>query len=128
MSVSVNTPLETTHLSKRYGHTWALQDCTLALPAGRVAALVGPNGAPPSGILDHGKGPSLILVPMGLITHKEKIFGNVQIRVGGQLDHESIDRIQALVSNESPVAGEGGREIADPEIIQRSAVRGSGHL
>jgi len=37
--------LETTRLSKRYGKTWALQDCTLALPAGRVAALVGPNGA-----------------------------------------------------------------------------------
>jgi ABC-2 type transport system ATP-binding protein len=31
--------LETTHLSKRYGRQWALQDCTLALPAGRVAAL-----------------------------------------------------------------------------------------
>jgi ABC-2 type transport system ATP-binding protein len=45
MSVRVNTPLETSHLSKRYGRTWALQDCTLALPAGRVAALVGPNGA-----------------------------------------------------------------------------------
>ena len=37
--------LETTQLSKRYGKTWALQDCTLALPTGRVAALVGPNGA-----------------------------------------------------------------------------------
>jgi ABC-type multidrug transport system ATPase subunit len=41
----MSNALETTHLSKRYGHTWALQDCTLALPAGRVAALVGPNGA-----------------------------------------------------------------------------------
>jgi len=41
----MNNALETTRLSKRYGHTWALQDCTLALPAGRVAALVGPNGA-----------------------------------------------------------------------------------
>ena len=37
--------LETTTLSKRYGRTWALQDCSLALPTGRVAALVGPNGA-----------------------------------------------------------------------------------
>jgi len=37
--------LETTLLTKRYGKTVALQDCTLALPAGRVAALVGPNGA-----------------------------------------------------------------------------------
>jgi ABC-2 type transport system ATP-binding protein len=37
--------LETTNLSKQYGRTVALQGCTLALPAGRVAALVGPNGA-----------------------------------------------------------------------------------
>jgi len=41
----MSNALETTHLSKRYGRHWALQDCTLALPAGRVAALVGPNGA-----------------------------------------------------------------------------------
>jgi ABC-2 type transport system ATP-binding protein len=40
------TALEATRLSKRYGRgAWALRDCTLALPAGRVAALVGPNGA-----------------------------------------------------------------------------------
>jgi ABC-2 type transport system ATP-binding protein len=32
-------------LSKRYGRTWALRECTLAVPEGRVAALVGPNGA-----------------------------------------------------------------------------------
>jgi ABC-2 type transport system ATP-binding protein len=37
--------LEATTLTKRYGKTVALQDCTLALPVGRVAALVGPNGA-----------------------------------------------------------------------------------
>jgi ABC-2 type transport system ATP-binding protein len=37
--------LETDALGKRYGHRWALQDCSLHLPAGRVAALVGPNGA-----------------------------------------------------------------------------------
>ncbi len=41
----MSNALETTRLSKRYGRLWALQDCTLALPAGRVAALVGPNGA-----------------------------------------------------------------------------------
>jgi ABC-2 type transport system ATP-binding protein len=32
-------------LGKRYRRTWALRDCTLAIPAGRVAGLVGPNGA-----------------------------------------------------------------------------------
>ncbi|HYJ60546.1 MAG TPA: ABC transporter ATP-binding protein [Actinomycetota bacterium] len=37
--------LETTGVAKRYGRTWALRDCTLAVPAGRVAGLVGPNGA-----------------------------------------------------------------------------------
>jgi len=37
--------IETTALGKRYWGNWALRDCTLAIPAGRVAALVGPNGA-----------------------------------------------------------------------------------
>jgi ABC-2 type transport system ATP-binding protein len=37
--------IETSGLGKRYGSTWALRECTLAIPAGHVAALVGPNGA-----------------------------------------------------------------------------------
>ena len=37
--------IETRGLGKSYGATWALRDCTLAIPAGHVAALVGPNGA-----------------------------------------------------------------------------------
>ena len=37
--------IETSGLSKRYGSTWALRECSLAVPAGHVAALVGPNGA-----------------------------------------------------------------------------------
>jgi len=32
-------------LGKRYGRTWALRDCTLTIPEGRVTGLVGPNGA-----------------------------------------------------------------------------------
>ena len=37
--------IETNGLGKRYGRTWALRECTLAIPAGHLAALVGPNGA-----------------------------------------------------------------------------------
>jgi ABC-2 type transport system ATP-binding protein len=32
-------------LGKQYGRRWALRDCTLAIPAGKVVGLVGPNGA-----------------------------------------------------------------------------------
>jgi ABC-2 type transport system ATP-binding protein len=32
-------------LGKRYGRRWALRNCTLAVPAGRVVGLVGANGA-----------------------------------------------------------------------------------
>jgi ABC-2 type transport system ATP-binding protein len=37
--------VEASGLGKRYGSTWALRECSLAVPAGHVAALVGPNGA-----------------------------------------------------------------------------------
>jgi ABC-2 type transport system ATP-binding protein len=37
--------LEARALGKRYGSLWALSDCTLEVPRGRVTALVGPNGA-----------------------------------------------------------------------------------
>jgi ABC-2 type transport system ATP-binding protein len=37
--------IEANALGKRYGSTWALRECTLAIPEGHVAALVGPNGA-----------------------------------------------------------------------------------
>ena len=39
------TVLETQGLSKRYRRRWALDDCTLSIPAGHVVGLVGPNGA-----------------------------------------------------------------------------------
>jgi ABC-2 type transport system ATP-binding protein len=37
--------LETRGLGRQYGRRWALSDCTLDIPAGRVVGLVGPNGA-----------------------------------------------------------------------------------
>lgn len=43
--VTLAPMLETTGLGKRYGDRWALRDCTLRVPAGRVVGLVGANGS-----------------------------------------------------------------------------------
>jgi ABC-2 type transport system ATP-binding protein len=44
--------LKTEGLGKRYGKFWALRECELAIPEGRVAALVGPNGAGKTTLLE----------------------------------------------------------------------------
>jgi ABC-2 type transport system ATP-binding protein len=44
--------VESTDLAKRYHRIWALRECTLAVPAGHVTALVGPNGAGKSTLLN----------------------------------------------------------------------------
>jgi ABC-2 type transport system ATP-binding protein len=41
----VNAAIQASGLGKQYRRTWALRDCTLAIPEGHVAGLVGPNGA-----------------------------------------------------------------------------------
>jgi ABC-2 type transport system ATP-binding protein len=41
----VSAVIETSGLGKAYRRTWALRDCTLAIPEGHVVGLVGPNGA-----------------------------------------------------------------------------------
>ena len=60
MSMSMSV-VEASGLGKRYGSTWALRECSLAIPAGHVAALVGPNGAgktlPAAHRRDHLAGP-----------------------------------------------------------------------
>jgi ABC-2 type transport system ATP-binding protein len=48
--------VETSGLGKRFGRTWALRDCTLAIPHGHVVALVGPNGAGKTTLLNLAAG------------------------------------------------------------------------
>src|SRR5262245_50620581 len=43
--MNATAALQTDRLGKRYGRLWALRDCTLGMPQGRIIALVGPNGA-----------------------------------------------------------------------------------
>jgi ABC-2 type transport system ATP-binding protein len=58
-------------LGKRYRRRWALSDCTLEIPAGRVTGLVGPNGA--------GK-TTLLSLAVGLLT---PTTGTIEV-CGGQ--------------------------------------------
>jgi ABC-2 type transport system ATP-binding protein len=43
--MSTAPAITTEGLGKRYRRTWALRDCTLSVPAGRIVGLVGVNGA-----------------------------------------------------------------------------------
>ncbi len=52
----MNAAIEARGLGKRYGRRWALSDCTLSIPAGRVTGLVGPNGAGKTTLLNLATG------------------------------------------------------------------------
>jgi ABC-2 type transport system ATP-binding protein len=45
MGLREHPPVVAENLGKKYARGWALRDCTLEIPPGRVVALVGPNGA-----------------------------------------------------------------------------------
>jgi ABC-2 type transport system ATP-binding protein len=48
--------IEASGLGKKYGRRWALSDCTLSIPVGRVVGLVGPNGAGKTTLLNLATG------------------------------------------------------------------------
>ena len=58
--------IETNGLGKQYRSKWALHDCTLAIPGGKVVGLVGPNGAGKTTLLNLAVG--LLKPTFGTIT------------------------------------------------------------
>ncbi len=83
--------LEASSLGKRFRRRWALNDCTLAIPSGRVAGLVGPNGA--------GK-TTLLHLAVGLLA---PTTGTIEV-LGGQpaANRAQLGRV-GFVAQETPV-------------------------
>ena len=82
--------LEAAGLGKRYGRRWALRDCTLAIPAGRVVGLVGPNGA--------GK-TTLLSLAIGLLT---PTAGSISV-LGGRPGGPSQMARAGFVAQDTPL-------------------------
>jgi ABC-2 type transport system ATP-binding protein len=83
--------IETSGLGKRYHQTWALRECSLAIPAGHVAALVGPNGAGKTTLLNLAVG--LATPTAGVVT----VLGGMPAGSPGALDGI------AFVAQDTPV-------------------------
>jgi len=83
--------IESRGLGKRYRRTWALRDCTLGIPGGRVVALVGPNGA--------GK-TTMLHMAVGLITPTAGAVSVLGREPAGS--PEALNRI-AFVAQDAPL-------------------------
>jgi ABC-2 type transport system ATP-binding protein len=83
--------LEAHELGKRYGEQWALRNCSLAVPAGRVVGLVGPNGA--------GK-TTLLQLAVGLLSPSS---GHIELfRATPGKNREGLARV-GFVAQEAPL-------------------------
>jgi ABC-2 type transport system ATP-binding protein len=81
-------------LGKRYRRLWALSECTLDVPAGRVVGLVGPNGA--------GK-TTLLNLAVGLLTPNS---GSIEV-LGGRpaADAEQLAKVGYVAQDTPTYAG-----------------------
>lgn len=84
----MTTVLRAEGLGKKYGRKWALTDCSLDIPAGRVVGLVGPNGAGKSTLLN---------LSVGMLT---PTAGRVEI-LGSAPGSELLSKV-GFVSQDTP--------------------------
>lgn len=86
-------------LGKQYGRRWALSDCTLSVPRGRVVGLVGPNGA--------GK-TTLLHLAVGLL---RPTAGTIEVLGGRPRDDAGQLARVGFVAQDTPVYS--GLSVAD---------------
>ncbi len=86
--------LEASGLGKRYGRRWALSECTLSIPEGKVVGLVGPNGAGKTTLLHLGVG---LLAPTS---------GSIEVLGGHPADGPAqLGRVGFVAQDTSTYAG-----------------------
>jgi ABC-2 type transport system ATP-binding protein len=95
----MNAALETSAVGRKYGRRWALRDCTVAIPAGKVVGLVGPNGAGKTTLLQLAAG--LLTPTSGTIT----VLGGQPGTSPGQLARVGFVAQDAPVYGRLSVAG-----------------------
>ena len=95
----MKTSIEATALSRRFGAMWALRECSLRLPSGRVIGLVGPNGAGKTTLLriamgldqptdgriqvlgwNPQKSPTLVLPRVGFVAQDRPLYRRFKVR------------------------------------------------
>ena len=86
--------IETNDLGKQYGRKWALRDCTVSIPEGKVVGLVGPNGA--------GK-TTLLSLAVGLLTPTR---GSITVLAGRPGDGPAQLEKVGFVAQDTPMWSE----------------------
>src|ERR1700674_1126353 len=94
----MSSVIEASGLGKRFGSTWALRDCSIRIPSGRVVALVGPNAAGKTTFLRLSAGldeptagrievlgwspqghPALVLPRIGFVAQERPLYGRFKV-------------------------------------------------
>jgi ABC-2 type transport system ATP-binding protein len=98
--------IESCELGKRFGRTWALRDCTLAVPAGHVVTLIGPNGA--------GK-TTLLSLAVGLL---RPTAGRLSVLAGERPGSAAARSRIGFVAQDAPLYGH--LTVADMLLVARN--------